>query len=53
MPSKAKPATPPPAKRKRGAAPQPEPNKLIQPELRWRRAQRYAWDRGGAKGGRR
>ena len=46
-------ATPvPPGKSKRRAA-QPEPVKPIQPELRWQRTQRYSWDKGGSKGGRR
>ena len=28
------------------------PNSTSQPAARWQRTQRYVWDRGGAKGGR-
>jgi hypothetical protein len=28
------------------------PNPSVQPPARWQRTQRYAWDKGGAKGGR-
>jgi hypothetical protein len=31
---------------------QPVPNPTLQPTARWQRTQRYAWDKGGAKGGR-
>jgi hypothetical protein len=50
---KAKPARTPaqPGTGKRRAA-QPEPVKPVQPELRWQRTQRYSWDKGGSKGGR-
>ncbi|MBE7422588.1 MAG: hypothetical protein HS110_09225 [Zoogloeaceae bacterium] len=41
------------AKGPRKPAPdQPAPNSALQPPARWQRAQRYVWDRGGAKGGR-
>lgn len=52
MPGKGKQTAAPHAKPKRRTA-QPEPNKPVQPELRWQRTQRYSWDKGGAKGGRR
>jgi len=42
-----------PAKGHTSSLPQPE---TIQPktsELRWQRTQRYVWDKGGNKGGRR
>jgi hypothetical protein len=28
------------------------PNPALQPPARWQRTQRYAWDKGGSKGGR-
>jgi hypothetical protein len=37
---------------KRPAPDQPVPNPALQPVTRWQRTQRYAWDKGGAKGGR-
>jgi hypothetical protein len=30
----------------------PVPNAVLQPTNRWQRIQRYTWDKGGAKGGR-
>jgi hypothetical protein len=48
------PATPAaPAKAKRRGAQQPAPAVPVQPELRWQRTQRYTWDKGGSRGGRR
>ncbi len=37
---------------KKPAPAQPVPNPTLQPDARWQRTQRYAWDKGGAKGGR-
>ncbi|BBO20346.1 MAG: hypothetical protein WA094_01255 [Candidatus Desulfobacillus denitrificans] len=37
---------------KKPAPTQPAPNPALQPPARWQRTQRYAWDKGGAKGGR-
>lgn len=42
-----------PAKGRTGSLPQPEAIKTKTPELRWQRTQRYVWDKGGSKGGRR
>ena len=38
---------------KKPAPAQPVPNPTPQPAARWQRTQRYVWDRGGNKGGRR
>jgi hypothetical protein len=37
---------------KKAALPAPAPNPAPQPAARWQRTQRYGWDKGGAKGGR-
>ncbi|MBI4988078.1 MAG: hypothetical protein HZC23_04580 [Rhodocyclales bacterium] len=37
---------------KKPAPATPVPNPSVQPPARWQRTQRYAWDKGGAKGGR-
>jgi len=37
----------------KGPAPAtPVPNPSLQPTARWQRTQRYTWDKGGSKGGR-
>jgi len=44
---------PSPAKGRARGLLQPDAIKPTQPELRWQRTQRYVWDKGGNKDGRR
>ncbi|HMM54943.1 MAG TPA: hypothetical protein PKC23_08000 [Candidatus Desulfobacillus sp.] len=45
----------PPRRKSAKASPAraPTPPASIEAAARWRRSQRYAWDKGGARGGRR